>query len=57
MTVTALAYAVLEANGITGATRRQRLGIEAGIRAALETNVGKTVQRVGEGVPKKWKTT
>jgi hypothetical protein len=53
--VTQLTYTVLESGGIKDATRKQRLGIESGIRAALESHAGKTVQRVGEGVPKRWK--
>lgn len=55
MTVTELTEAVMVANGITDATRKQRLGLEAGIRSALEHNAEKTVQRVGEGVPKRWR--
>jgi hypothetical protein len=45
---------VLAAKGIRDATVKQRNGIAAGIRSCLETNAGKTVQRVGEGVPKRW---
>jgi hypothetical protein len=44
----------LAAKGIRDATVKQRNGIAAGIRSCLETNAGKTVQRVGEGVPKRW---
>jgi hypothetical protein len=55
MTVTELTHGVLAAHGLTDtADRKQRLGIESGIRAALEHHAGKTVQRVGEGVPKRW---
>src|SRR5262249_39385363 len=53
MTVTEIGHAVLAANNLTEvATRKQRLGIESGIRAALEGHAGKTVERIGEGVPK-----
>lgn len=56
MTATQLAHAVLAANNLTDvATKQQRLGIESGIRASLENRAGKTVQRVGEGVPKRWR--
>jgi hypothetical protein len=48
---------VLAAKGITDANDRQRRGIEAGIRSCLESNAGKTVQRVGDGVPRQWRTT
>ena len=54
MTVREVTEAVLAAKGITEADKRQWLGIEAGIRSALEAAVGKTVKRVGEGVPKRW---
>jgi hypothetical protein len=44
------------AHGLTDtAERKQRLGIESGIRAALEHHAGKTVQRVGEGIPRRWR--
>jgi hypothetical protein len=56
MTVTELTHAVLAAHGSTDtAAKKQRLGIESGIRAALEGHAGKTVERVGEGVPKRWR--
>ena len=56
MTVTELTHAVLAVHNLTDtADRKQRLGIESGIRAALEGHAGKTVERVGEGVPKRWR--
>jgi len=55
MTVSELTQTVMAARGITDATRKQRMGLEAGIRSCLERNVGKTVERVGEGVPKRWR--
>src|SRR5580658_4595382 len=54
LTVGEITGAVLAAKGIRDATVRQRNGITAGIRSCLEANAGKTVQRVGEGVPKQW---
>jgi hypothetical protein len=54
MTVREITDAVLAAKGIADATAQQRNGLEAGVRASLEDHVGKTVQRVGEGVPKRW---
>jgi hypothetical protein len=57
MTVTEIAKAVMSAANITGATKRQRLRIEAGIRSALEGHAGKSVERVGEGVPRRWRIT
>ncbi len=55
LTVAQVTAAVLTARGITDATERQYRGVEAGIRSCLETNAGKTVQRVGEGVPRRWR--
>jgi hypothetical protein len=54
LTVAQVTAAVLAARGITDATERQHRGVEAGIRSCLETNAGKTVLRVGEGVPRRW---
>ena len=55
LTVGEITAAVLAAKGIRDATMKQRNGITAGIRSCLEANAGKTVQRVGEGVPGRWK--
>jgi hypothetical protein len=57
MTVREITDAVMAANGIRDATAKQRDGLEAGLRSCLETNVGKTVQRAGEGMPRRWKIT
>jgi hypothetical protein len=54
MTVREVTDAVMAAQGITDATTKQRDGLEAALRSCLETNVGKTVQRAGEGVPRRW---
>jgi hypothetical protein len=53
MSVTEIAAAMLTAKGVEP-TRKQRLGIEAGVRCSLENNAGRAVERVGEGVPKRW---
>lgn len=55
LTVAELTKAVMAARNIENATTKQRKAIEAAIRSCLETNAGKTVQRVGEDVPKCWK--
>jgi len=55
MTVREIADAVLAARKIADATTPQRKGIEAGLRASLEDHAGKSVQRVGEGTPKRWR--
>ena len=55
MTVTEIVHAMLAAKGIRDATTKQRKGIEAGVRCSLENNAGKSVDRVGEGSPKRWR--
>lgn len=54
LTVAEITAGVLDSDGIQDATKAQQHGVEAGIRSCLEANVGKSVQRVGEGVPKRW---
>jgi len=53
LTVREITDAVLAAKGIRDATVKQRAGIDAGIRASLESHSGKTVE-AGEGAPKRW---
>jgi hypothetical protein len=55
LTAKEITDAVLASKGIKDATDKQRLDLQAGIRSSLENNAGKTVERVGEGVPKRWK--
>lgn len=55
LTVREITDAVMAAQRIKDATAKQRAGLEAAIRSCLETNVGKTVQRDGEGIPKRWR--
>ncbi len=55
MTVAELTRAVMAERGIKDATAKQRKALEAALRSCLETNAGKTVQRVGEGIPKRWR--
>ncbi len=57
LTVAEITAAVLAAKGIRDATTAQRNGVAAGIRSCLETNAGKTVERIGDGVPKRWRLT
>ena len=54
MSVTEIAAAMLRAKGVEPTTK-QRKGIEAGVRCSLENHAGKTVERVGEGMPARWK--
>jgi hypothetical protein len=53
MTVREVTDAVLAAKGITDADKRQRLGIEQGIRSSLEDHADRDVKRIGEGSPKR----
>jgi hypothetical protein len=55
MTVKEITAAIVAGAGITDMTDKQRLNLESGVRASLENNAGKTVERVGEGVPKRWR--
>jgi hypothetical protein len=53
LTVGEITAGVLAAKGITAATDKQRHGVEARIRSCLEAKADKTVQRIGDGVPKR----
>jgi hypothetical protein len=55
LTVAEITAGVLATKDVRDATDKQRRGVEAEIRSCLETNAGKTVQRVGEGVPGRWR--
>lgn len=55
LTVRAITDAVVTANGIGDVPKKQWLMLEAAVRAGLEDHAGKTVERVGEAVPRKWR--
>lgn len=55
MTTREIAATILATNQITDATHKQARDLEAGLRSSLENNVGKTVEQVGDGIPKRWK--
>jgi hypothetical protein len=55
MTVREITDAVLAAKGVADADKRQRLGVEAGIRSSLEDHADETVERVGAALPKRWR--
>ena len=38
----------------TNPTEQEEVDLRAAIRASLEHNAGKTVQRVGDGIPRRW---
>lgn len=54
MTVREIARALLAAKGTADPTAKQLRTLEGGLRASLEHNAGKTVARVGEGMPRRW---
>jgi len=54
LTAREITDAVLAARGIE-ATDKQRRDLEGGVRASLEGNIGKGVERVGEGMPRRWR--
>jgi hypothetical protein len=55
MTVREMVDAMLAAKGITELTTKQRNDLHSGLRASLEGHSGKTVERVGEGSPMRWR--
>jgi hypothetical protein len=55
VTVREIADAVLAAKGITDATDKQHEMLQQAVRSSLENHAGKTVERVGDGVPRRWK--
>jgi hypothetical protein len=55
LTVRELADAVLAAKGITDATAKQHEMLQQAFRSSLGNNAGKTVERVGEGIPMRWR--
>jgi hypothetical protein len=55
MTVREIVDAVLVRKGIQDATAKQHEMLQQAIRSSLENHVGKTVERVGEGSPMRWR--
>src|SRR5712671_3142837 len=55
MTTRQITDAILAAKGVTDPAPKQRAGLEAGVRSSLENHAGKTVERVAEGAPKRWR--
>ena len=55
MTVRELARALLKAKGVAEPAAKQLRDLEGGLRAGLEHNAGRTVDRVGEGMPRRWR--
>jgi hypothetical protein len=55
MTVREIVDAMMTAKGITDPTPKQYKDLQAGLRASLDGHSGKTVERVGEGSPMRWR--
>jgi hypothetical protein len=55
LTVAEIVDAMMAGKGIRDATDKQRDGLQAGVRCSLENHAGKSVERVGEGSPKRWR--
>jgi hypothetical protein len=55
LTTKEITDAVLASKGVKDATDKQHVDLQAGIRSSLENHAGKTVERVGDGVPRRWK--
>jgi hypothetical protein len=55
MTVAEIVSDMLIDKGIRDATAKQIDKLCAGVRASLENHAGKTVDRVGEGLPMRWR--
>jgi hypothetical protein len=45
---------MLAARGVSGATPKVMRGLMASVQTSLQNHDGKTVKRVGEGVPGRW---
>jgi hypothetical protein len=54
LTVREIVDATLAARGVRDATTKQHYGVQAAVRSSLENNAGKSVERVGEGSPRRW---
>ena len=55
LTVREIADAVIAAHNLKNVTTKQHYDLQAGIRSSLENHAGKTVERIGEGVPRRWR--
>jgi hypothetical protein len=55
LTAREIAVAMLAAKGIADATPKQIRDLVGGIQSSLANHAGKTVERLGEGMPKRWK--
>lgn len=54
LTVTEIAKDIFAGRGISNAATHAKHTMEAAVRASLGNHEGKTVKRVGEGIPSRW---
>jgi hypothetical protein len=54
MTARQIAERMLEAKGVSGVAPKAVRDLATGVLASLQNNEGKTVKRVGEGLPMRW---
>jgi hypothetical protein len=57
LTTRELVLAMLKANGVAEPTAKQVRDLYGGVQSSLRSSNGKSVVRVGEGVPIRWKVT
>jgi hypothetical protein len=55
LTAREIVLAMLAAKGVTDATPKQIRDLVCGVQSSLANHVGKTVERLGEGMPKRWR--
>jgi|SRR5258706_4571098 hypothetical protein len=54
LTAREIVAAMLRAKGVAELPHRQRRSLSSAVQSSLRNNEGKTVERVGEGVPRRW---
>ncbi len=55
LTAREITMAMLRAIGVTSPDPKAARDLIGGVQASLQNNIGKTVRRVGEGMPARWK--
>jgi hypothetical protein len=55
LTAREIVLAMLAAKGVTDATPLQIRNLVGGVQSSLANHVDKTVERLGEGMPKRWR--
>lgn len=55
LTAREIALAMLETKGIVDATPKQIRDLVGGVQSSLANHAGRSVERLGEGMPKRWR--